>query len=139
MEKSIIAKSLSERAKERLYEAWDAWKPGYEDWLQWSDTLYAPDAVMIAMDGDTPERFRDYQAKMKGFRDAYQMEMGPIERCIVADGVTAHTYMMHMTPKAAGADKTIHIPVTEFNHFADVAGYDKPMVVKLELITANAL
>ena len=131
--------SFTERAKGRLYEAWDAWKPGYEDWIAWSNTLYAPDAVMIAMDGDTPELFRDYQAKMKHFRDGFDMEMGVIERCVAADGVTAHTYQMHMTPKGRGKDATITIPVTEFNHFAEVPGYDKPMVVKLELITAGSL
>ena len=139
MEKSIPVKSLSERAKGRLYEAWDAWEPGYEDWVQWSDSLYTPDAIMIAMDGDKPERFADYQAKMKHFRDQFDMEMGVIERCIVADGVTAHTYKMFMTPKGQGKDNTVVIPVTEFNHFADVPGYDKPMVVKLELVTAGSL
>jgi len=139
MEKSVYTKSFTERAKERLYEAWDAWKPGYEDWVAWSDTLYAPDAVMIAMDGDTPELFRDYQTKMKGFRDAFDMEMGTIERCIAADGITAHTYKMYMTPKGQGPDKTIVIPVTEFNHFGELPGYDKPMVVKLELVTAGSV
>ena len=137
MEKSVMVKSFSERAKDRLYEAWDAWKPDYEGWVAWSDTLYAPDAVMIAMEGDTPERFSDYQAKMKGFRDGFDMEMGVIERCIVADGITAHTYKMYMTPKRT--DKTSVIAVTEFNHFADVPGYDKPLVVKLELVTAGSL
>jgi hypothetical protein len=139
VEKSIMTKSFSERAKDRLYEAWDAWKPGYEDWLEWSNSLYAPDAVMIAMDGDKPELFRDYQAKMQHFRDQFTMEMGVIDRCIVADGITAHTYQMYMTPKGQGKDKTVVIPVTEFNHFAEVDGYDKPMVVKLELITAGSV
>jgi len=139
MEKSIQVPSFTERAKDRLYEAWDSWKPGYDDWVEWSNGLYAPDAVMIAMEGDEPELFRDYQAKMKGFRDAYDMEMGTIERCVAADGVTAHTYKMYMTPKGQGADKTIVIPVTEFNHFGVVDGYDKPMVVRLELVTAGSL
>ena len=139
MEKSVYVKSFTERAKERLYEAWDAWKPGYEDWITWSDSLYVPDALMIAMDGDTPELFSEYQAKMKHFRDRFDMDMGVIERCVAADGVTAHTYKMHMTPKGQGADKTITIPVTEFNHFADVPGYDEPMVVRLELVTAGSL
>ena len=139
MDKSIMVKSFSERAKDRLYEAWDSWKPGYEDWVAWSDELYAPDAVMVAMDGDNPELFSDYQAKMKGFRDGFDMEMGVIERCIVADGVTAHTYKMYMTPKGQGEDATAVIAVTEFNHFADVPGYDKPMVVKLELVTAGSI
>jgi len=134
-----MVKSFSERAKERLYEAWDAWKPGYEDWIEWSNSLYAPDAEMIAMDGDAPEKFSDYQAKMKHFRDQFDMRMGVIERCIVADGITAHTYKMYMTPKGQGEDKTAVIAVTEFNHFADLLGYDKPMVVKLELVTAGSL
>ncbi len=139
MEKSTPVKSLSEKAKDRLYEAWDAWKPGYEDWIDWSNGLYAPDAVMVAMDGDEPEVFSQYQAKMKHFRDRFDMEMGTIERCIVADGVTAHTYKMYMTPKGQGADRTVVIPVTEFNHFAEVPGYDEVMVVKLELVTAGSL
>ena len=139
MEKSIPVKSISEKAKERLYEAWDAWKPGYQDWLEWSNGLYSPDAIMVAMDGEKPEIFSEYQGKMKHFRDQFDMRMGPIERCIVADGVTAHTYKMYMTPKGQGEDKTVVIPVTEFNHFAELPGYDKPMVVKLELVTAGSL
>ncbi|WP_298455411.1 hypothetical protein [uncultured Cellulomonas sp.] len=139
MEKSIPVPTFTERAKERLYEAWDAWKPGYEDWIAWSNELYAPDALMIAMDGDTPELFRDYQAKMKHFRDQFDMKMGVIDRCVAADGVTAHTYKMSMTPKGQGEDQTIVIPVTEFNHFGIVPGYDKPMVVKLELVTADGV
>jgi len=139
VEKSIYKKSLSQRAKERLYEAWDAWQPDYEGWIKWSDTLYAPDARMIAMEGDEPALFRDYQAKMKHYRDAFDMAMGPIERCIVEEGVTAHTYKMYLTPKGQGKDKTVTLPVTEFNHFADVPGYDHPMVVKLELITVSTL
>ena len=139
MEKSVLVKSPTERAKERLYEAWDAWKPGYEDWIEWSNGLYAPDAQMIAMDGDEPELFQAYQAKMKHFRDQFDMEMGVIERCIAADGVTAHTYKMYMTPKEQGPDATVVILVTEFNHFADLPGYDKPMVVKLELVNAGSL
>jgi hypothetical protein len=139
MEKSIYVKSFTEKAKERLYEAWDAWKPGYEDWIEWSNGLYAPDAMMVAMDGDKPELFSEYQGKMKHFRDQFDMVMGPIERCVAADGVTAHTYKMYMTPKGQSEDKTVVIPVTEFNHFAEVPGFDKPMVVKLELITAGSL
>jgi len=139
MQKSTYVKSFTERAKERLYEAWDAWKPGYEDWIEWSNGLYAPDALMVAMDGDTPELFSAYQAKMKHFRDGFDMRMGTIERCVAADGVTAHTYRMFMTPKGQAEDATVVIPVTEFNHFAELPGHDRPMVVKLELITAGSL
>ena len=135
MEKSTYTKSFSQRAKERLYEAWDAWQPDYEGWVEWSNGLYTPDALMIAMAGAEPEKFSTYQAKMKHYRDTFDMKMGVIERCVVEDGVTAHTYQMFLTPK--GQDKTIVIPVTEFNHFAEVEGYDKPMVVKLELVTAD--
>jgi len=53
--------------------------------------------------------------------------------------VTAHNYEMYMTPKGQSEDKTVVIPVTEFNHFVEVPGFDKPMVVKLELITAGSL
>jgi hypothetical protein len=54
---------------------------------------------MVAVDGDEPEVFSRDQAKVKHFRDQFDMEMGTIGRCVVADGVTAHTYTMHMTPK----------------------------------------
>lgn len=41
--------SFQEKIKNRLYRAWEEWKPDYEDWLKWSGSLYAPDAIIMAM------------------------------------------------------------------------------------------
>jgi predicted ester cyclase len=134
---------FEEKIKNRLRQAWDEWKPGYQDWLTWSNSLYAPDATIVAI-GDKPQGFKVYQESMKVYRDAFSMEMGPIENCIAEGNVVAITYNMYMTQKGEimgipATGKRITIPTTEFNTFEEIPGYDEPMVVKLELIAGGLL
>ncbi|RRJ64854.1 hypothetical protein EHV15_19460 [Paenibacillus oralis] len=129
---------FEEKIKNRLHRAWEEWKPGYEDWIKWSDGLYAPDATIIAI-GDEPQRFKDYQKSMKDQRDMFAMDMGAIENCVAEDKTVAISYKMYLTPNQTmgklEAGKTITIKVTEFNTFAEIPGYDEPMVTRLELIS----
>jgi hypothetical protein len=78
--------SFEERIRTRMYQVWDEWKPGYDDWLKWSNTLYAPDATIEAI-GSEPQLFKDYQKSMKLYRDSFDMDMGPIETCSVESNV----------------------------------------------------
>ena len=135
--------AFESRIKARLYEVWDLWKPDYDGWLAWSDASYAPDATIKAI-GDEPQRFTDYQQAMKVYRDAFDMEMGPIETFVVQGDTTAHSYTMRMTQKAEimgipATGRTVVIPTTEFNTFAEVPGFDEPMIVRLELLSAGLL
>ena len=81
---------------------------------------------------------------MKMQRDAFNMDMGPIESCVAEDNVVAISYNMYMTQKAEimglpASGKTAVIRIAEFNTFEEIAGYDKPMVVKLEVIGSGLL
>ena len=131
---------FSDIIKERFFRAWDEWKPDYEGWLKWSDGLYAPDAKIIAI-GEKPQDFHDYQKSMKGQRDAFSMDMGEIENCVVEKDTIAISYKMYMTAKAdyGNLKKGVCyiIKVTEFNTFSNVAGYKEPMVTRLDLIATG--
>lgn len=78
---------------------------------------------------------------MKGQRDRCSMDMGPIETCVVEGDTIAFNYKMYMTPNFdMGPLKkgvTITLKVTEFNTFSVVDGYDKPMVVHLQLVSTG--
>lgn len=125
---------------QRIYEWWANWKPDYEGWLQCADSLYANTAIIDAI-GDQPQVYRDYRAAMKGQRDAFTMDMGPIQTCVVEGDTIAFNYKMYMTPKMdmgkLKKGETVVLKVSEFNTFSHVEGYDKPMVTHLQLIAAG--
>lgn len=126
--------------KRRIFEWWANWKPDYEGWLKCADSLYADTCIIDAI-GPEPQIYKDYRASMKAQRDAFDMDMGPIQTCVVEGDTIALNYKMYMTPKAdMGKLKkgvTIVLKVSEFNTFADVEGYDVPMVVHLQLLATG--
>lgn len=123
--------------KERIYGWWANWKPDYEAWLKCADSLYADSCIIDAI-GEKPQIFKDYKLSMKGQRDAFDMDMWPIQSCVVDGDTIAFNYRMYMTPKAdmgpMKKGQTIVLKVSEFNTFAEVDGYDCPMVVHLQLM-----
>ena len=125
---------------EHIYRWWANWKPDYEGWLQCADSLYAENAIIDAI-GAEPQIYRDYRASMKGQRDAFDMDMDPIQTFVAEGDTVAFNYRMYMTPKAdmgpMKKGQTIVLKVSEFNTFADVEGYDEPMVVHLQLIASG--
>lgn len=125
--------SLSDQIKKRLIEAWGNWVPDYEGWLKWSNSLYTPDSMIYAI-GETPQRFANYQVSMKGYRDACDMEMGPIMQIAVDGNTAALIYYMYLTPKN-DPSKTMVSIVTEYNTFEMVDG--KLMVTRLDLYTGD--
>jgi hypothetical protein len=75
---------------------------------------------------------------MKHQRDAYEMDMGPIENCVVENDTVALDYKMYMTPKDGDKKgETFILRVTEFNRFDNVPGYDQPMVVHLRVVATG--
>jgi hypothetical protein len=126
--------------KLRMHSWWADWTPDYEGWLKIADSLYANECIIDAI-GPTPQIYKDYRASMKHQRDAFDMDMGPIENCVVEGDTIAIDYKMYMTPKEDMGNlkkgNTIILNVTEFNKFANVAGYDKPMVVHLKLVASG--
>lgn len=124
----------------RIYEWWANWKPDYEGWLKCADSLYADSAIIDAI-GEEPQRYADYRVSMKGQRDAFDMDMGAIQTCVVEGDTVAFNYKMYMTPKLDMGQlkkgQTVVLKVSEFNTFAEIAGYEKPMVVHLQLIASG--
>ena len=145
-----ILREIAENAKgrsdfentmlQRIYEWWANWKPDYAGWLKCADSLYA-DAAIIDAIGAEPQKNADYRASMKDQRDMFDMDMGPIQTCVVEGDTVAFNYRMYMTPKAdmgpMKKGQTVVLKVSEFNTFAEVAGYDMPMVVHLQLIASG--
>ncbi|MCY8235331.1 hypothetical protein [Priestia endophytica] len=122
---------LSDQIKLTLFNWWGNWKPDYESWLEIANGLYAEDADITAIGGET-QKYSDYREAMKSQRDQVDMEMGPIMN-ITVDGNTATlVYHMYLTPKAS-PDKTFDTIVTEYNTFEEVDG--KLMVTDLHLYT----
>ena len=74
--------SFENQIKLKIYKWWAEWKPDYEGWLKVADTLYA-DSCKIDAIGQETQIFQDYKAAMKHQRDAFSMDMGPIEQCVV--------------------------------------------------------
>ena len=128
--KAAANDTLAEKITNHMVIAWGEWQPDYAGWLNWSNGLYAADATINAIGGE--QLFRDYQASMKGQRDACTMAMGPIEQSIVQDNVIALVYHMYLTPKTENAP-TFDMIVTEFNTLEEVDG--KLMVTHLDLYT----
>ena len=124
----------------RIYEWWANWKPDYEGWLRCADSLYASSAIIDAI-GPEPQIYKDYRDSMKGQRDAFDMDMGPIQTCVVEGDTIAFNYKMYMTPKAdmgpVKKGQTVVLKVSEFNTFANVEGYEEPMVVHLQLLATG--
>jgi hypothetical protein len=130
-EKTILA---------RIYEWWANWKPDYEGWLECADGLYTENAIIDAI-GPKPQAYKDYRISMKGQRDAFDMDMGPIQTCVVEGNTVAFNYKMYMTPKkdmgTMKQGQTIVLKVSEFNTFEEVDGYHVPMVVHLQLLAVG--
>jgi hypothetical protein len=78
---------------------------------------------------------------MKGQRDAFEMDMGPVQTRVVEGDTIAFNYKMYMTPKSdmhnMKKGKTIILKVSEFNTFAHVEGYGEPMVVHLQVFATG--
>lgn len=126
---SAASNTTEEEILNRLVIAWGDWKPDYEGWLNWSDSLYTPESSITAIGGT--QKFRDYQASMKEQRDTCDMEMGPIMNITVSGNEAALVYKMYLTPK--GTNTTMSMIITEFNTFELVDG--KLMVTDLHLYT----
>lgn len=77
--------------KERIYRWWANWKPDYEGWLRCADSLYAGSCIIDAI-GSEPQIYKDYRAAMKGQRDAFDMDMGPVQTCVVEGDTIAFNY-----------------------------------------------
>jgi hypothetical protein len=126
--------------KERIFRWWADWKADYEGWLVCADSLYADSCIIDAI-GPEPQIYRDYRAAMQGQRDAFEMDMGPIQTHVVEGDTIAFNYRMYMTPKSdmQGLEqgKTIILKVSEFNTFSYVEGYEEPMVVHLQVIATG--
>lgn len=125
---------------ERIYHWWADWKPDYAGWLKCADSLYADSCIIDAI-GSEPQIYKEYREAMKGQRDAFTMDMGPIQTCVVEGDTIAFNYKMYMTANAEMGQikkgETIVLKVSEFNTFAEVEGYDVPMVVQLQLIATG--
>ena len=125
---------------EHIYRWWAQWKPDYEGWLKCADSLYAGTAIIDAI-GEKPQVYADYRQAMKGQRDAFEMDMGPIQTFVVEGKTAAFNYRMYMTPKAdmgkLKKGQTVVLKVSEFNTFDYVDGCDEPMVVHLQLIATG--
>lgn len=125
--------SLQDEIKVRLIESWGNWQPDYDGWVQWSDTLYAENAVINAIGGE--QTFTDYQESMRHQREKASMKMGPIMNIVVEDHTAAITYHMYLTSKGILGSKTQDIIVTEYNTFEEMNG--ELMVTRLDLYTAS--
>ena len=125
------SKELSDQMKLTLFNWWGNWQPDYASWLKIADGLYAQDASITAIGGET-QKYSDYRLAMKTQRDQVDMAMGPIMN-ITVDGNTATlVYHMYLTPKAAPG-QTFDTIVTEYNTFREVNG--RLMVTDLHLYT----
>lgn len=117
--------------KYRLVKAWNDWKPDYQGWLAWSDTLYAPDSVIEAIGGE--QTFADYQESMELQREKSAMAMGPITDFTLEGDTAIIHYHMYLTSDSIFGKKTQDIVVTEHNTFEKIDG--KWMVTRLVLTT----
>lgn len=129
--KDIPQNSIEDKIKVRLIKAWADWQPDYEGWIEWSNSLYASNAVIDAIGGE--QAFADYQKSMKTQREKSKMAMGPIwdDMSITGYVATLH-YHMYLT----SGNKTQDVIVTEINTFQEIDGV--LMVVRLDLSTKRA-
>jgi len=125
------SEELSDQMQLELFNWWGDWQPDYESWLKIADDLYAEDADITAIGGET-QKYSDYRVAMKSQRDQVDMEMGPIMNMTVDGNTATLVYHMYLTPKAS-PNTTFDTIVTEYNTFGEVDG--ELMVTDLHLYT----
>lgn len=131
------------RIKARMRQSFSEWKPGYDDWVEWSKTLYAPEAMVMGL-GQEPISFWQYQREMRAFREAFEMDLGPFDFVIAEGDVASVSYYMTMTHKGdflglAPTGKSIRVRTMEFNTFREDDGPHGPLVTELWFVSEGAL
>lgn len=101
--------------KDRLRNGFSNWNGGYENWLQWCNTLYEPDAhYNVYGQRLTLQQYKDMMGQ---FFAAYDVELGDFYNMLVEDDWCAIRYSVHITNKGTG--ETFEQMSFEFVNFKD--------------------
>jgi hypothetical protein len=114
--------NLQEQIRNRLETGFKNWNGGYENWLNWCETLYEPDAYYnIPLQG--PQRrltLQEYKDMMGHFFKLYDVELGEFKNMIIKENWCAIRYVVHVTNKNTGEMFTQN--TMEFVEFKDNGG-----------------
>jgi len=92
--------SYAERIKDRIREGFGHYNNGYEDWLEWCNTLYEPDAHYNYYG----RRFtlQEYKDNVGWLFSAFDVKLGGLDNMIVEGDWVAIRYSLEFTKKETG-------------------------------------
>ena len=112
-----MSASFQERIKDRLNTGFKNWNGGYENWLEWCNTLYEPGShYNVYGQRWTLQQYKD---AMKQLFSVFDMELGDFYNMLVVDDWAAIRYKVNITNKKTG--EKIEQMSMEFVHFKDNA------------------
>jgi hypothetical protein len=107
--------TLQDQIRDRLRNGFENWNGGYEQWLEWCDTLYEPDAhYNVSGERLTLQQYKDMMGQ---FFSAFEIELGEFYNMLVADDWCAIRYAVNITNKATG--EKFEQMTMEFVNFKD--------------------
>ena len=106
---------LEQAIRNRLTNGFKNWNGGYNQWLEWCDTLYEPDAYYNVQG----ERWtlQQYKDAMKQLFAHFDLELGEFKNMLVENDWCGIRYAVHITNKDTG--EKIEQESWEFVHFKD--------------------
>lgn len=112
-----MSSELEQAIKNRLETGFKNWNGGYDQWLEWCNTLYEPDAHYNVYGKRLT--LEEYKHMMGEFFEKYDIRMGEFFNMLVEDDWCAIRYRTYILDKATGTE--FEQMSFEFVHFKDNA------------------
>lgn len=110
-----MSSELEQAIKNRLETGFKNWNGGYDQWLEWCNTLYEPDAHYNVYGKRLS--LEEYKQMMGEFFEKYDIRMGEFFNMLVEDDWCGIRYRTYILDKATG--KEFEQMSFEFVHFKD--------------------
>ncbi len=96
--------NLESAIKNRLETGFKNWNGGYDEWLEWCNTLYEPDAHYNVPCNGPQKRFtlQEYKDMMGMLFQHFDMELGEFKNMIIKDDWCAIRYIVYIINKDTG-------------------------------------
>jgi hypothetical protein len=99
---TMATMTFQEQIEDRLRNGFSNWNGGYEQWLEWCDTLYEPDAhYNVSGQRLTLQGYKDMMGQ---FFAAFDIQLGEFYNMLVVDDWCGIRYAVRITNKATGEE-----------------------------------
>ncbi len=94
--------TLQEAMVDRVNEGFGHWNNGYEDWLEWCNTLYEPDCHYNIQ--GKRYTLQEYKDLMRVFMDNFDILLGEMLNMLTKDDFIAIRYRVRVKDKRTGEE-----------------------------------